>query len=68
MTWLRWFCRHAHRRLEREKVLMLVCERCGDTVPALTRTKAEREQMRRLQARLARKRDNVTPMRVKERA
>lgn len=66
MTWLRWFCGHSHRQLVRDgRVLTLVCERCGDVVPALTRDRAERAKMRRLQARLRRKpKDNVRPMRT----
>ena len=44
MTWLRWFCSHAHRRLEREKVLLLVCERCGEA----TFSRETTEKIRRL--------------------
>lgn len=56
-----WFCRHRHRYLERRAALMLVCESCGDAVPAIDRT-GERLEAREFTAPAVR-RSNVVPMR-----
>jgi hypothetical protein len=52
VTLLRFFlrclgtCSHPFRYRERERgVLMLTCEDCGDSVPAIARTKAERKRL-----------------------
>lgn len=50
MRWLLGFfgvCQHAHYRRERTKkgALLLVCDNCGRTVPAIERTAKERKQI-----------------------
>lgn len=65
-----WFCRHRHDRRERDAKgrLVLVCEACGRSVPAIERTTRERKAMTKrypAPAPLQAKGDvKVTPIRV----
>lgn len=46
-------CAHPHRLKERhDGMLYLVCEACGDPVPALRRTEADTDRMARLAGRM----------------
>jgi hypothetical protein len=76
-----WFCRHAHHRRERDLngALMLVCDACGKSVPAITRDAQDALTLQLLKRRIAKSKRaiakaskaqvvatepaNVTPMR-----
>lgn len=64
LRWLR--CQHEDRRREiRDGVLHFVCNGCGHAAPAITRTKAEQQKAKRLQARLAKKPGTVATFKRK---